>query len=45
LSRPAPSPAILLAVMGVWLMFYGLLLAITAFQLRHLADAAGLTPA
>ncbi|HEY4850058.1 MAG TPA: DUF308 domain-containing protein [Streptosporangiaceae bacterium] len=42
---PAISLTILLAVIGIWLMFYGLMLAIMAFQFRHLADAAGLTPA
>lgn len=34
---PAISMAVLLAVIGTWLMFYGLMLAMMAFQFRHLA--------
>ena len=34
---PAISMAVLLAVIGTWLMFYGLMLAVMAFQFRHLA--------
>jgi uncharacterized membrane protein HdeD (DUF308 family) len=34
---PAISMAVLLAVIGTWLMFYGLMLAMMASQFRHLA--------
>jgi len=34
---PAISMAVLLAVIGTWLMFYGLMLAMLAFQFRLLA--------
>ncbi|HUY49731.1 MAG TPA: DUF308 domain-containing protein [Streptosporangiaceae bacterium] len=34
---PAISLTILLVVMGIWLMFYGLMLAVMAWQIRRLA--------
>jgi uncharacterized membrane protein HdeD (DUF308 family) len=41
---PSISLTILLAVIGIWLMFYGLMLAVMAFQFRRLTRA-GAAPA
>jgi uncharacterized membrane protein HdeD (DUF308 family) len=37
---PTISLHILLWVMGIWLLVYGVMLAVTAFQVRHVAKAA-----
>jgi uncharacterized membrane protein HdeD (DUF308 family) len=37
---PSISLHILLWVMGIWLLAYGVMLAVTAFQVRHVAKAA-----
>ncbi len=38
---PTISLTVLIAVMGIWLLVYGLLMAITAFSLRRSGSAAG----
>jgi uncharacterized membrane protein HdeD (DUF308 family) len=40
---PSISLSILVAVIGIWLMLYGLILTVMAFQFRHLT-AAGTVP-
>jgi uncharacterized membrane protein HdeD (DUF308 family) len=37
---PTISLTILLRVLGIWLIFYGVMLAAMAFQIRHIARAA-----
>ena len=37
---PTISLTILLWVMGIWLLAYGVMLAVMAFQVRHVAKAA-----
>jgi uncharacterized membrane protein HdeD (DUF308 family) len=37
---PTISLHILLWVMGIWLLAYGVMLAVMAFQVRHVAKAA-----
>ncbi len=38
---PTISLTVLVAVIGIWLIVYGLIMAITAFSLRHAAAGAG----